>query len=92
MGPSPPERQYDIGALQGGFQRSRNPLPVIAHGGFLVDVNPVFRQHATHVGRVRVDDLPEEQFGANHDNFCVHTHSPVDYGVCWRIAVARVRL
>ena len=61
-----------VAAFQRHPQRRSDPLPVVAHLGLEVAVDPSERELLADPRGIGVDDLTEEQFGADGDDFAVH--------------------
>jgi hypothetical protein len=62
--------------------RLDDPLKIVADFGLEVGVDPGQRQLLAHPGGVGVDDLAEQQLGADGDDLSAHAPSPIPCRRC----------
>jgi hypothetical protein len=61
-----------IGAAQGYLKSISNHCRIIANGDFAGEANINFTQAARNIGGIRIEDVADEEFRADADNFNFH--------------------
>src|SRR5262249_57173396 len=62
----------EVGALPGSLEQADDAALVVADLRDVVDVDPERRELLRQPGRVRVDDVPEQQLGTAGDDLGLH--------------------
>jgi hypothetical protein len=65
-------RDDDLGSMDGSVDGFFHPLEVVANGGGMDQLDPVFRKRFGNGGGIRVNNLAQEEFRSNSNDFSMH--------------------
>ena len=76
MGPEAAGGEDDIRAVARGFDHVAQARRVVAHDRLVKYVDAQFAQALRDDLRIRVDNVAQQDFRADGDEFCVHNNLP----------------
>ena len=90
--PEPAAQDHRIAALERETDRGDDPPEIVADLGLEVRIDAGERQLLADPGRIAVDDLAEQQLGADRDHLATHAALPPDPPPAPRLCGRRERL